>query len=130
MLDLARPVGVTGTVLDITVFGRQHNADHADQAGLDLRDIPTHYYVVVDDGSTDVLRPWIVNRDLASGALSPPWPPMPAGIETWQAHLSRPAFEPGDQVRLVGQGWSRYVKSLQLVSGLRTRMARQPFTRP
>jgi len=44
----------------------QRSADHA-RPGFDLPDLPTHYYLVVDDGTTDELRPWLVNRDLPGG---------------------------------------------------------------
>jgi hypothetical protein len=57
-----------------------------------------------------VLRPWIVNRDLASGSRD--WEPTAAGVASWQEHVSRPAYQPGDRVRLSGQPWSRYVTSL------------------
>lgn len=78
VVDPVLPAEVVGTLLDITVAGRRHNADHAEEHGMDLRDLPTHYYVVVEDGSSDVLRPWIVDRDIASGSL-PVWQPCPTG---------------------------------------------------
>lgn len=115
-VDLARPAVVTGTVLDITIAGRQHTSD--DSVGLDLPDLPTHYWVVVDDASTDVLRPWIVNRDVA-GADRPHLNPLelatldPADRAAWLARMVAPSFQPGDRVRLVGQRWSRYVRSIE-----------------
>jgi hypothetical protein len=123
LLDLVRPVRVTGTVLDIGVAGQQPSADAA-EAGLEIPDLVTHYLVVVDDGSSDVLRPWIVNRDIArDGAARRPRRPDsdrpdltdPAALAAWHERLVRPGFQPGDRVRLVGQRWSRFVTSLERV---------------
>lgn len=118
LVDRARPVQVTGTVLDISIAGQQPTADEADAVGVAIPDLATHYYVVVDDGSGDVLRPWIVNRDVARGGGPPPQPywdgSEPPGTQAiWYERLVQPGFEPGDQVRLVGQRWSRFVRSLE-----------------
>jgi hypothetical protein len=100
-LDLARPVQVTGTVLDVTVGSLQRSADHA-RPGFDLPDLPTHYYLVVDDGTTDELRPWLVNRDLARGSEMEPMPvhANPVRFAAWHEALVRPFFQPGDRIRL------------------------------
>ena len=113
-LDLARPVHVTGTVLDVTVGSLQRSADHA-RPGFDLPDLPTHYYLVVDDGTTDELRPWLVNRDLARGTEMEPMPmnANPVRFAAWHEMLVRPFFQPGDRVRLTGQPWSRFVTALR-----------------
>lgn len=124
LVDRARPVQVTGTVLDISIAGRQPTAD-VETAGLTIPDLTTHYVVVVDDGSSDVLRPWIVNRDIARGAGPPP--PDQCGSDRLDAaprltrttrheRLVQPGFQPGDRVRLVGQRWSRFVSSLEWLS--------------
>ncbi len=112
-LDLERPVTLTGTVLDITVAGQQRSADNA-RPGFDIPDLPTHYYVVVDDGSSDVLRPWLVNRDLARGTAmeGPPMGANPVRFAVWHEALVRPFFQPGDRVRLTGERRSRFVTAL------------------
>jgi hypothetical protein len=129
LLDLVRPVRVTGTVLDISIAGQQPSADAA-EAGLEVPDLVTHYFVVVDDGSSDVLRPWIVNRDIArdgdgdgarDGTAPRPRRPDsdrldrtdPAALAAWHERLVRPGFQPGDRVTLVGQRWSRFVTALE-----------------
>lgn len=117
IVDLARPVTVTGTVLDLSVLSRQRTADNIDGA----LDMPTHFFVVVDDGSTDVLRPWVVNRDLARGRPIKPRPPEPSGLRPWMESIARPSFEPGDQVQITGQGWSRYATRLRKVRSPATR---------
>lgn len=95
VVDLVRPVQLTGTVLDIGVAGQQPSADAAEAVGVAMSDLATHYFVVVDDGTSDLLRPWIANRGLL-----------------------RQGLEPGDQVRLVGQRRSRYVSALERVPGV------------
>lgn len=113
-LDLARPVQLTGTVLDIGVGTRQRSADQS-RPGMDLPDLPTFYLIVVDDGRSDVLVPWIVNRDIARGTDIGP-PPVgadPQRLAAWHEALVRPFFEPGDRVRLTGQRRSRFVTALQ-----------------
>ncbi len=116
-LDLAHPVQVTGTVLDVTVGSLQRSADHS-RPGFDLPDLPTHYYLVVDDGSTDELRPWLVNRDLARGRQMEPMPvhANPVRFAAWHEALVRPFFQPGDRIRLTGQPWSRFVIALKPAS--------------
>jgi hypothetical protein len=115
-LDLGRPVRLTGTVLDVSVGTRQRSADHA-RPGVDLPDLPTFYLVVVDDGSADVLTPWIVNRDLARGRDigPPPVDGSPERLAAWHEALVRPFFEVGDRVRLTGQRRSRFVTALSPV---------------
>ena len=87
LIDLHRPVRITGTVLDVTVAS-QNRADDVDF------DFTTFYYIVVDDGTSDVLRAWIVNRDVAGDA---PFTPGNAG-----------GIRPGDTITVEGQRWSRY----------------------
>ena len=41
-------------------------------------------------------------------------------IGAWVASLVTPQFRPGDRVRLVGQRWSRYVRSIEPVPGPQT----------
>jgi len=113
-LDLARPVVVTGTVLDVSVAHHQPTADTPGPHGQELPDLPTHYYVVLDDGSTDVVRPWIVNRDLARGRRDVGPPPF-GGAERltgWFDDLTRPFFSTGDVVRLTGQPRSRFATAI------------------
>jgi hypothetical protein len=113
-LDLARPVVVTGTVLAVSVAHQQPTGDHEGPHGEDLPDLPTHFYVVVDDGSTDVVRPWIVNRDLANGGHAAGPPPFgnPERVAAWLDDLARPFFRIGDRVRLTGQPRSRYATAI------------------
>ena len=116
-LDLARPAVVTGTVLDVSVAHRQATGDHRGPSGEELPDLPTHYYVVVDDGSSDVLRPWIVSRDVARGT-DVGAPPFAAGAErlaAWFDDLARPSFRTGDLVRVTGQPRSRYASAITAV---------------
>jgi hypothetical protein len=113
-LDLTRPQVVTGTVLDVSVAHHQPTADNQGPHGEELPDLPTHYYVVVDDGSTDVVQPWIVNRDLARGERDVG--PMPFGspglITGWLDDVARPFFRTGDLVRLTGQPRSRFATAI------------------
>jgi hypothetical protein len=113
-LDLSGPAVVTGTVLDISVAHRQPTADAAGPQGDAVPDLPTHYYVVVDDGSTDVVRPWIVNRDLARGTDDLGSPPFgqPERLAAWFDDLARPFFRIGDRVQVTGQPRSRYATAL------------------
>lgn len=113
-LDLARPAVVTGTVLHVSVANSQHTADEAGRQGVDVPDLPTHYYVVVDDGSTDVVRPWIVNRDLARGSDAVGSPPFgqPERLAAWFDDLVRPFFGVGDRVQVVGQPRSRFATAV------------------
>src|SRR6185436_11982586 len=95
LVDLLSPVTVTGTVLDVTVAGRQHLADHDGSGMPALPDLPTHFYVVLDDGSSDVLRPWIINRDVAGGEARGQRPVNPSHGRPWHDRLVRPFFVPG-----------------------------------
>jgi hypothetical protein len=112
--DLSHPVEVTGTVLDVTTAHRQHTSDGAGPQGEGLPDLPTHFYVVVDDGSSDVVRPWIVNRDLARGERDVGAAPFgsPEQLGGWLADSVRPFFAVGDRVTVVGQPRSRFATSI------------------
>jgi len=76
-------------------------------------DLPTHYFVVVvaDGDPSDLLRPWIVNRDIARG--HPLQPNSLNDVESVERELGRPGFDVGDRVLLVGQRRSRYVTSME-----------------
>ena len=110
ILDIVRPIVVTGTVLDISVAHRQRSADHNGPSGEPYPDLPTHFFVVVDDGLHDVVRPWIVNRDVARATHEPGPPPMhdPVALAKWTAHFAQPAFAVGDLLRVVGERRSRF----------------------
>jgi hypothetical protein len=113
-LDLARPAVVTGTVLHVSVAHHQPTADNRGPHGEELPDLPTHYYVVVDDGSADTVRPWIVNRDLARGGHEVGPPPFGSSerLAGWFDDLTRPFFGVGDLVRVTGQPRSRYATAI------------------
>lgn len=96
LLDLKRPVQVTGTLIDIGVAAHRNSADDLDG----VPDLPTHYYLVIDDGTSDELRPWLVNRDLAGFRFDT----MDIG------------FQVGDTVRLTGQARSRYATAMTRVA--------------
>ena len=107
MFDLTRPVDVTGTVLDITVFARQHKPTrrpgrlgpprHPSLLRLRGRRSTT---CCAHGLSTDLVR-----------ALSFPWPPTPPDRDL--ACALSPRLRTRRPVRLVVPGWSRYVKSLK-----------------
>jgi hypothetical protein len=109
IVELARPERVTGTLLDISRAGQSH-PDNIDPSVDGLPDLPTHYYFVVDDGSTDVLRPWIVHRGLARGPDRNHVPFDPSNLAAFAEDISRVAFRPGDRIRIEGERWSRYAK--------------------
>jgi hypothetical protein len=121
ILDLARPVQVTGTIIDIGLAGRLNTADY-----VEMMDLPTHYFVVVDDDDnpSDLLRPWIVNRDIARG--HPLQPNSLDDVESVERELGRPGFGVGDRVRLVGQWRSRYVTSMERLQPAAYRVPWQP----
>jgi hypothetical protein len=111
--DVAHPVRVTGTVVAVSTAGRQASADETTPDGPAIPDLPTHFSIVVDDGRSDVLSPWIVNRDIARGREPDPMPfADPTRMPEWLDELARPFFRVGDRVHLVGEGWSRFVTSL------------------
>ena len=60
-----------------------------------------------DDGSTDVLRPWLVNRGVA-GDPHPAWAADPAKAMAGDAG----GFRVGDLVTIEGQRFSRYARRL------------------
>lgn len=113
-VEVTRPVEVTGTVLVISRANQTTSADYA-PFGQEIPDLPTHYYFVVDDGTGDVLRPWIVHRGLAQGADAPPHPFDVAGMAGFLKSLSKVGYEPGDRVRLTGERWSHYVSAIEPV---------------
>jgi hypothetical protein len=121
ILDLARPVQVTGTIIDIGLAGRLNTADY-----VEMMDLPTHYFVVVDDDDnpSDLLRPWIVNRDIARG--HPLQPNSLTDVESVERELGRLGFGVGDRVRLVGQRRSRYVTSMERLQPAAYRVPWQP----
>jgi hypothetical protein len=110
-IDLLLPLRVTGTVIDIGIAAQNPAADHPEADAMDLGDFTTFYYFVVDDGSTDVLRPWLVNRGVAGD-------PHPA----WAADLRKAfsgdagGFRVGDLVTIEGQRFSRYARRLTAVA--------------
>jgi hypothetical protein len=111
IVDIYRPVTVTGTLIDISLVGQQTVT--ADRPGLPAT-MPTHYYLIVDDGSTDQLQPWIVNRDIARGEEVPGAMPMdPAGVAEYVQQVIKLGFAAGDPVYLQGQRHSRYVTALR-----------------
>jgi hypothetical protein len=127
ILDLARPVQVTGTIIDIGLAGRLNTADY-----VEMMDLPTHYFVVVvvvddddDDDPSDLLRPWIVNRNIARGG-QPLQPNSLNDVESVERELGRPGFDVGDRVRLVGQRRSRYVTSMERQQPAAYRVPWQP----
>jgi hypothetical protein len=104
--ELLTPVHITGTVLDITLNSRVP----VDTAGIE--DLPTSYNFVIDDGTTDRLKPWLVNRDLAGAGRGR----HERGTDSMEARLAairHLAFKPGDRVTLVGQRYSRYATKLR-----------------
>jgi hypothetical protein len=115
-VDLRFPISVTGTVVDIGVAARNPSADYAN-AQRPIGDFTTYYYFVVDDGSTDVLRPWLVNRDVAGDPRPGTFDPdagWPGADQAWSGNAG--GFRPGDAVRIEGQRWSRYARRLTAVS--------------
>jgi hypothetical protein len=109
IVDIRRPVTVTGTLIDISLVGQQTvTADRPDLPAT----MPTHYYLIVDDGSTDRLRPWIVNRDLARGE-DVPGPMDPTRLGEYVQQVIKLGFAPGDRVCLQGERHSRYVTALR-----------------
>ncbi|GAA3454539.1 DUF2207 domain-containing protein [Dactylosporangium matsuzakiense] len=102
--DVLRPLEVTGTILDITL----NSHVPVDTAGI--TDVPSSYYFIVDDGRTDRLTPWLVNRDLAGARKH-----FGNDPQALVAAIRHVGYRPGDRVRLVGQRYSRYVRSLRRV---------------
>lgn len=109
IMDIVWPAEVTGTLVDIHVAGETTVPD--DHPGLPAT-LPTHYHLVVDDGSTDELRPWIVNRDIARGRPVAR-PTDPSQLKAFIEDTIALAFAPGDTVHLKGERWSRYVSVLE-----------------
>ena len=108
-VDIRWPVTVTGTLIDITIAGETTVDD--DRAGMPAS-LPTHYHMVIDDGTSDQLRPWIVNRDLARGRPRPDRID-PSARAAYLAEVIRLGFQVGDEVTLRGERFSRYARSLQ-----------------
>jgi hypothetical protein len=109
LVDIYRPVTVTGTLIDITIAGETKVSD--DRPGLPAT-LPTHYHMVIDDGSTDQLRPWIVNRDIARGRpVSDKF--SPSQMPAYLADVVALGFQVGDTVTLRGERFSRYAGSLR-----------------
>jgi len=106
-IDLLFPLRVTGTVVDIGVAARNPTADHAEQATFPMGDFTTFYSFVVDDGSTDVLRPWLVSRGVA-GDVHPARAADPGKAMSGDAG----GFRVGDLVTIEGQRFSRYARRL------------------
>jgi hypothetical protein len=104
--ELLTPVHITGTVLDITL----NSQVPVDTAGIE--DLPASYNFVIDDGTSDHLRPWLVNRDLAGAGGGRPRPGADY-MESRLAAIRHLDFEPGDRVELVGQRYSRYARKLR-----------------
>jgi hypothetical protein len=106
LVELSNPVHVTGTILDVTASNQDLNENP------DIDDVPGGYYIVVDDGSSDVLRPWRVTRALIMGAEHTPVHTSPPGTrdhsERQLAYLRHMDFQPGDRVYLKGQRWSHF----------------------
>jgi hypothetical protein len=110
IVELRWPARVTGTLIDISVAGQTSvSADHPELPAA----VPTHYHLIVDDGSTDRQRPWIANRDLVGGRPAPAQPAGRADLAGRLAQATRVDFSIGDPVYLEGQRWSRYVKVLR-----------------
>jgi hypothetical protein len=100
-MDIWRPTRMIGTVIDITIaHGIETPADVPDPRAT----LPSVYNFVVDDGSTDEVRPWLVISPLA-GRDRDPFPPSP--IDLFEL-----AFAVGDIVYLEGEPHSRYVSVL------------------
>ena len=112
VVDIRWPETVTGTLIDISLLGQQPVT--VDQPGLPAT-MPTHYYLIVDDGSTDQLRPWIVNRDLARGEETDEEdePLDPTRLGEYLQRVIKLNFATGDTVYLQGQRHSRYVTALR-----------------
>ena len=106
-IDLFFPLRVTGTVVDIGIAAQNPTADHPQVAAAGYGDFTTFYYFVVDDGSTDVLRPWLVNRGIAGD----PHPAWAADLDkAWSGDAG--GFRVGDLVTIEGQRFSRYARRL------------------
>jgi hypothetical protein len=121
IVEVSWPMRITGTLLDISQASRSKTDSYGRQLGI-TQDLPTFYYFVVDDGSTDILRPWIVTRNQARGAgriqaslfgLAGTGPFGPDGAGAFVEEISRVAFRPGDQVHLEGERWTRYARLVQ-----------------
>ncbi|WP_433040488.1 DUF2207 family protein [Dactylosporangium sp. CS-033363] len=105
--ELARPVRLTGTVLDVTL-NTQVEAEHQG-----LRDLPHSYSFVVDDGISDRLTPWRVSRTLAGAGGLRRLQGQHDDVFGRLADARHLDYEPGDRVYLVGQRHSRYVTALR-----------------
>jgi hypothetical protein len=113
IVEVSWPMRVTGTLLDISQAGRSKTDSYGERLGI-TQDLPTFYYFVVDDGSTDVLRPWIVNRDQARGTKHIKAGPLgPKGAAVVVEEISRVAYRPGDRIQLEGERWTRYARVVQ-----------------
>jgi hypothetical protein len=113
IVEVSWLVRVTGTLLDISQAGRSNTDSYGERLGI-TQDLPTFYYFVVDDGSSDVLRPWIVNRSQARGTKDIRASAFgPDGAGAFLAEISSVAFRPGDRVHLEGERWTRYARSVQ-----------------
>ncbi len=109
-VDLRWPARVTGTLIDISVTGQTSvSADHPELPAT----VPTHYHLIVDDGSTDQQRPWIANRDLVGGRRARAGSADRADLSSRLAQAMLVDFSIGDGVYLEGQRWSRYVAVLR-----------------
>ena len=109
-MDICRPTSMTGTVIDITVAVENEipvvpEYELPDDVPSLTVVVPVYYYFVVDDGSSDQVRPWLVDSRLALGALEPRLPPSPD-------NLFRLGFSIGDTVHLEGEPHSRYASVL------------------
>jgi hypothetical protein len=110
IVEVSWPMRVTGTLLDIGHAGRSKTDSYGERHGI-TQELPTFYYFVVDDGSTDVLRPWIVNRDQARGTKHIKASPFgPGGAAAVVEEISRVAYRPGDRIHLEGERWTRYAR--------------------
>jgi hypothetical protein len=120
IVEVSRPMRVSGTLLDVSQAGRTDpNSTFSEQTGV-AHDLPTFYFFVVDDGSSDVLRPWIVNRNLARGTDRISASPFgrgggfdPAGVAAFVEEMSRVEYRPGDRIHLEGERWTRYARVVQ-----------------
>jgi hypothetical protein len=98
LIDRKWPTTVTGTLLDISVAGQKLSADESV-----IADFPKFYYLVVDDGSADTVRPWLVDGHRAGNQVHR----SATGIRVEPSPLRA-----GDRVRVVAERWSRFVNQV------------------
>jgi hypothetical protein len=109
-VDILVKQQITGTLIDVSVAGERRVGE---PVGTMPALLTTHYYLVVDDGRRDEVRPGFVNRDIARGTRIEGPPRDAQALDAYVRQLTSVKVAPGDIVRLTGERFSWYVTELE-----------------